>query len=101
MFPEEEKILRLWIRRYMKATKNINHMYNSTGIRLMMENDTHIPCDDKLFKQLVRSEGIEPVNWLADEWEFRISSVPFRRRAGTKVSGWLARENKYRTKRLR
>lgn len=56
----------------------------------MMQTDMNCEMTDRKFKSLMIDEGFEPVNRHEHEWEFRISSVPFRRRVKAKVGGWLA-----------
>ena len=99
MLPEE-KTCRLWVRRYMKPSKRINHMHTSTGLRLMMQEDLGVTYTDYQFKKLVMSEGIMPVDRLAKEWEFRISSVPLRMRAKAEVGGWLPSMDPHKSTRM-
>ena len=96
----EEKKCRLWIRRYMKPIDHINHMHTSSGLRMMMQEDTGVVVTDRQFKQIALSEGFEPADAIAQEWEFRISSAPLRRRANAEVRGWLSSRNPYSAVRM-
>lgn len=98
---QAEKRCRLWVRRYMRPGRNINHMATSTGLRLMMQQDTGAVVTDDQFKRIVRSEGFEPVDWTVDEWEFRITPAALRKRPNAEVGGWLPSMNPYNAIRMR
>ena len=97
-----DESFREWIHCYMKPQVRVNHMYTATSLRLMAEEDTHLPITDAQFKRLMVDEGFPPSNRLAnDDWEFRIASAPLRMRPKAKVGGWLPSMDPYNIKRLR
>ena len=85
----------------MQPSRFIDHTHTSTGLRLMMEQDLHDTITDTEFKRLAIEGGVEPVDRHAKEWEFRISTAPFRRREKAKVVGWLPTRNDGRLTRMR
>lgn len=79
-----------WISSYMRPVNYINHMHGEVGLRLMMQDDTHVKVSKEDFRKLMLNAGHLPANEGAAEWEFRISSQPLRLRPKSKADGWTA-----------
>lgn len=84
------RLCREWIASYVRPCGHVNHMHGEASLRAMILADTSINLTPSELRALMRDAGHEPANQFADEWEWHISSAPFRARPKARVGGWTA-----------
>ena len=93
------RLCRDWIAAYIRPCTHVNHMHGEASLLAMIAEDTHATVASDDLRCLMREAGYEPDNPVADEWEWRISSVPFRDRPKARIRGWMAASRSLRATR--
>lgn len=68
-------------------------MHSDEGLWRMMMVDTRVTLSRQQFRMLMHEMGYDPVDRVAETWEYKISKAPFRMRPKSTISGWSAAGN--------
>ena len=90
MMPHEQHLCQQWIVSYVQPSAYIDHMHSDEGLWRMMMVDTRVMLSRQQFRILMHEMGYDPVDRTAEQWEYKISKVPFRMRPKSTISGWTA-----------
>lgn len=90
MTPYEQRLCEQWIESYVKPCNMIDHVHSDEALWRMMIADTRASPSRQQFRALMHEMGHDPVDRMAETWEYRISRAPFHMRPKATVTGWTA-----------